>query len=75
MLLIPVANLPPVSAVPLKGHEFIHYIQTVCGWDGGGGVELCWRPYSAGVSDQIQNLQSCLTTANKNQGGEGAADR
>ncbi len=30
------------------------------GW-GGGGVELCWRPYSAGVlhsvPDQIQNIQ------------------
>jgi hypothetical protein len=29
----------------------------VCGWEGGGGVESCWRPYSAGVhhsvSDQI----------------------
>jgi hypothetical protein len=25
-------------------------IQTVCGWKGvGEGVDLCWRPYSAGV--------------------------
>ena len=36
---------------------------------GGGGVESCWRPNSAGVkhsvSDQIQNLQNCLTTPNK----------
>ena len=23
--------------------------QTVCGWGGEGDVELCWRPYSAGV--------------------------
>ncbi len=33
---------------------------------GGGGVELCCRPYSAGVlhsvSDQIWNLQNCFTT-------------
>jgi hypothetical protein len=33
---------------------------------GGGGVELCCRPYSAGVlysaSDQIQNPQNCFTT-------------
>jgi hypothetical protein len=48
---------------------------------GGGGrrVMLCWRPYSAGVkhsvSDQIQNLQNCYTTPNKNLGGEGASDR
>jgi hypothetical protein len=25
------------------------YIQTVCGCEGVGSVELCWRPYSAGV--------------------------
>ncbi len=35
-----------------------------------GGVELCCRPYSAGVlhsvSDQIQNLQNCFTAPNKN---------
>ncbi len=42
------------------------------GWggEGGGGVELYCRPYSAGalhsVSDQIQNLQNCFTTPNKN---------
>jgi hypothetical protein len=29
----------------------VQYVQTVCGWEmvGGGSVELCWRPYSAGV--------------------------
>ncbi len=47
----------------------VKYIQTVCGC-GGGGVELCCRPYSAGVlhsvSDQILNLQNCFTTPNKN---------
>jgi hypothetical protein len=35
-----------------------------------GGVEMYCRPYSAGVlhwvSDQIQNLQNCFTTPNKN---------
>ncbi len=43
------------------------YIQRVC--LGGGGVELCCRPYSAGilrsVSDQILNLPNCFTTPNK----------
>ncbi len=36
----------------------------------GGGVELYCRPYSAevlhSVSDQIQNLQNCFITTNKN---------
>ncbi len=40
----------------------------VGGGVGGGGVELCCRPYSAGllhsVSDQIQNPQNCFTTPN-----------
>ncbi len=46
----------------------VQYKQTVCGWEGmgGWGVELCWRPYSAGVlhsvSDQVQNLQNCSAT-------------
>ncbi len=43
-------------------------MQTTCGW-GGGEVELCCRPYYAGVlhsiSDQNQNLQNCFTTSNK----------
>ncbi len=35
---------------------------------GGGGVELCCRPYSCAVSviDQIQNLQNCFIAPNKN---------
>jgi hypothetical protein len=49
------------------------YMQTLCdcggGW-GGGGVEIYCGPYSAGVlhsvSDQIQNLQNCFTSPNKN---------
>ncbi len=53
---------------PLK--QNVQYIQTVCGWRGGGGVDqLYCRPYSAGVlhslSDQIRNLQNCFTTPNK----------
>jgi len=47
-------------------------VQTV--WtvgEGGGGVGLCCRPYSAGekhsVSDQIQNLPNCYTTPKKHQ--------
>jgi hypothetical protein len=51
---------PPPSPLPCVK---VQYIQTVCGWEGVGGVESCWRPYSAGVlqsvSDQIQNLQNC----------------
>ena len=37
------------------------------GGKGGGRVELCCRPYTAGysVSDQIQNLPNCFTTPNK----------
>ncbi len=39
---------PPLLPLPKVK---VHYIQTACGWGGGGGgvVELCWRPYSAGV--------------------------
>jgi|688.fasta_scaffold592747_1 hypothetical protein len=52
------------------------YIQTVCSWEGvGEAVELCWRPYSAGVLHsvfQIQNLPNCSTTPNKHLGGEGS---
>jgi hypothetical protein len=43
------------------------YTGSVClGGGKGGGVELCCRPYPAGilhsVSDQIQNLPKCFTT-------------
>jgi len=45
------------------------YTDSVCDLGGGGGVELCCRPYSAGVlhsvSGQIQNPQNCYTTPNK----------
>jgi hypothetical protein len=51
----------------------IYIIQTVCDCGGGGGVggvEMYCGPYSAGVlhsvTDQIQNLQNCFTTPNKN---------
>jgi hypothetical protein len=48
----------------------LRYTDSVCLRGGrGGGVELCCRPYSAGilhsVSDQIQNLTNCFTTPNK----------
>ncbi len=36
----------PPSHTMLK---YSTYIQTVCACMGGWGVELCWRPYSAGV--------------------------
>jgi hypothetical protein len=45
----------------------VQYIQTVCGWE---GTKLCCTLYPAGVlhsvSDQIQNLQNCFTTPDKN---------
>jgi hypothetical protein len=45
----------------------VQYIQKMCGC--GGDVELCCRPYFAGVlhsvSDQMQNLHNCSTTPNK----------
>jgi hypothetical protein len=57
-----------LSTLPLPKLN-VQFIQTVNGCGGGGGVELCCRPYSAGVlhsvSDQIQNLQNCFTTLNK----------
>jgi hypothetical protein len=54
------SDLPPLPKLNVQ------HIQTVCGCvrGGGGGVELCCRPYS--VSDQVQNLQNCFTTPNKN---------
>jgi hypothetical protein len=36
-------------------------------------TQLCRSLHSD--SDQIQNLQNCYTTPNKNLGGEGASDR
>ncbi len=54
---------------PFQNEMCSIYRQCACGC-GVGGVELCCRPYSAGVlhsvSDQIQNLQNCFTTPNKN---------
>ena len=59
--------LPPFSK------KMYSIYRQLCGWGGGGGVELYCRPYSAGVlhsvSDQIQNLQNCFTTPNKYLGG------
>ncbi len=56
--------LPPPPLPKLN----VQHIQAVCGC-GGWGVQLCCRPYSAGVlhsvSDQIKNLQNCFTTQNK----------
>jgi hypothetical protein len=48
----------------------ILYLHSVCDCAGWGGVEMYCGPYSASVlhsvSDQIQNLQNCFTTPNKN---------
>ncbi len=40
---------------------------------GGGGVESCWRPYSAAVLHS--NLQNCLPTPRQKLGGERASNR
>ncbi len=57
---------PPSPLPPFPNYMYSIYRQ--CVWGGGGG-ELCCRPYSAGilhsVSDQIQNLPNCYTTLNK----------
>ncbi len=62
----PLPSLWPPPPLPKLN---VQYVQTVCGCGGGGGVELCCRPYSAGVlhsvSDQIQNLHNWFTTPNK----------
>ncbi len=56
---------PPPPPFPMYSHR---QCVTVGGW--WGGVEMYCGPYSAGVlhsvSDQIQNLQNCFTTPNKN---------
>ncbi len=68
VLLRHVAPLPSLWPPPLPKLNVV-YTDSVWLW-GGGGVELCCRPYSAGVlhpvSDQVQNLQNCFTTQNKN---------
>ncbi len=57
-----------LTASPLPKQN-VQNIQCVAVGDG-GDVELYCRPYPAGVlhsvSDQIQNLQNCFTTPNKN---------
>jgi hypothetical protein len=57
-------DLPPPFPFPM------YSIYRQCVTVGGGGVEMYCGPYSAGVlhsvSDQIQNLQNCITTPNKN---------
>jgi hypothetical protein len=59
--------LPPP---PFLIYSICRQCVTVGGMWGWGDVELCCRPYSAGVlhsvSDQIQNLQNCYTTPNRN---------
>ncbi len=68
-LLYLLSDLLPPS--PLHNEQ---YIQTVCdcggGWWGVLKLEMYCGPYSAGVlhsvADQIQNLQNCFTTPNKN---------
>ena len=62
------SDLPPSHLPKLKCTLYTDSVWLL-GGGGGGGVELCFRPYSAGVlhsvSDQIQNLPNCFTTLNK----------
>ena len=61
---------PPLPKLNVQLHTDNVWLG-VGGWGAGGvdSVELCCRPYSAGVlhsvSDQIQNQQYCFTTPNK----------
>jgi hypothetical protein len=54
----------------LRVKKYVHTWTNEWGVGGGGSVEMYCGPYSAGVlhfvSDQIQNLQNCFTTLNKN---------
>jgi hypothetical protein len=67
ILLSDLLPLPP--PLPNVLYSIYRPCVTVCG-GGGWGVEMYCVPYSEGVldsvSDQIQNLQNCFTTPNKN---------
>ncbi len=72
-VLLPLYCTFSLTSCPLPPSQCTEYcIQKVCycGGKGGEGVEMYCGPYSAGVlhsvSDQIQNLQNCFTTPNKN---------
>jgi hypothetical protein len=46
----PLTSLWFTSPIPFPLPKVkVQFIQTVCGWERVGGVELCWRPYFAGV--------------------------
>jgi hypothetical protein len=67
---------PPTPLPPSQSQNKVYRDGVCLGGGGGGGVELSWRPYSAGiwhsVSDQIQNLQNCYTNPKqKPRRGEG----
>jgi hypothetical protein len=59
-------HLPHPPPLPKVQVQDMHIAQLVCGWEGVGGVQLCWRQHS--VSDQIQNLQNWFTTPKENLG-------
>ncbi len=61
-VLLPLYCTFSLTSSPLPN---VQYLQTVCDCGGGGGVEMyCGVKHY--VSDQIQNLQNCFTTPNKN---------
>ncbi len=61
---------PPTPSPPSPPSQCSIYTDSVWLVGGGGGVEMYCGPYSSEalrqVSDQIQNLQNCFTTPNKN---------
>ncbi len=66
-LLYLLSDLLPLPPFPM--YSICRQCVWLWGEGGWGDVELCCRPYSAGVlhsvSDQIQNLQNCYTIPNK----------
>jgi hypothetical protein len=68
-VLLPLCCTFSLTSFPLPPSPCTVYSDCVRLW-GVGGVEMYCGPYSAGVlhsvSDQIQNLQNCFTTPNKN---------
>jgi hypothetical protein len=68
-------HFPPPPLPCVNKYSSIHYIQCVTG---GEMIGLCGEHILGVIHyvfDQIQNLQNCFTTPNKNLGGEGASDR
>jgi hypothetical protein len=55
LYLFTVAHLASLGTPPPFPKPNVQYIQTMCGCGGGGvgGIELCCRPYSAGILHSV----------------------